>query len=80
MTAAQVREDGKTVAAYIVIAQRMANGARTDWRGRNGGKIDRQAEVVTERHGALHGSIVGGQASAAGSATPGSVTQPSKGL
>jgi hypothetical protein len=53
MTAAQVREDGKTVAAYIVIAQRMANGTRTDWRGRNGGKIDRQVEAVTEKHAAV---------------------------
>lgn len=54
MTSAQVNADHKTVAAYAVTARRMANGIRTDWRGRNGGRIDRQVEVVTAKHGAAH--------------------------
>ena len=53
MTAAQVHADRDTIAAYIVTARRMANGPRTDWRGRNGGRIDRRAEDVPEKHDAV---------------------------
>jgi hypothetical protein len=48
MTAAQVNEDRKAIAAYIVIAHRMANGARTDRRGRNGGRMDSRADEVVD--------------------------------
>lgn len=53
MTAAQVRADEQTIAAYVVTARRMANGTRTDWRGRNGGRIERRPEAVTEEHDAV---------------------------
>jgi hypothetical protein len=54
MTTTQVNKDAQTIAAYIVIARRMANGPRTDWRGRNGGKVDRRVETVTVEPEAVH--------------------------
>jgi hypothetical protein len=52
MTAAQVRADEQTIAAYIVTARRMANAPRTHCRGDATGTIEWRSGNGTERHDA----------------------------
>ncbi len=54
MTAAQVQVDAKTIAAYIVIARRMANAPRTHCPGAAVGTIERRNGTGTERHDVGH--------------------------